>query len=135
MAREQQCEETFPVTLDSVASRTDILAVFHKTTDRVLYEEALARRKDGTLDVILHNIRGEVTEFTIGNLCIETEDGWLTPPLRSGVLPGILRNELVASGELAEQVITVHDLKEAVAKKQRIARVNSVRGIQLVTVC
>jgi len=101
--------------------------LYHKTTNRVVYERA--RRPDCD-DVILWNPAGEVTETTIANLVVEdvAEEvagaRRVTPPIACGLLPGTLRAELLATGEVSEAVVTVEELKRA----PRVWLVNSVRG-------
>ena len=76
---------------------TDVF-LFHKTTNRVVYERA--RRPDCD-DVILWNPAGEVTETTIANLVVEDATGRrVTPPIACGLLPGTMRAELLATGEV-----------------------------------
>ena len=97
--------------------------LYHKTTNRVVYERA--RRPDCD-DVILWNPAGEATETTIANLVVEAVAGArrVTPPIACGLLPGTLRAELLATGEVSEAVVTVEQLKSA----PRFWLVNSVRG-------
>ena len=101
--------------------------LYHKTTNRAVYERA--RRPDCD-DVILWNPAGEVTETTIANLVVEdvAEEvagaRRVTPPIACGLLPGTLRAELLATGEVSEAVVTVEQLKRA----PRFWLVNSVRG-------
>jgi len=132
---ERRRTTTITFSLDSTSTATDCLTCFHKTTDRSVYDAASARMEKSCAkmadDVLLYNIRGEITEFTIGNFCMETAEGWVTPPLRSGLLLGILRNHLVASGALKERVVTVHDLLESLESPARFARINSVRGVEV----
>ena len=75
----------------------------HKTTRREPYEAARAEfSKDEADEVILLNERGEVCEGTITNIFAEAADGiLLTPPLTSGLLPGVLRAELIRERPLA----------------------------------
>jgi para-aminobenzoate synthetase/4-amino-4-deoxychorismate lyase len=96
--------------------------LYHKTTARTRYEEAL-RRHRGADDVILVNQRGEVTETTVGNLLVEQGGRWCTPPLDAGLLPGIHRARLLESGEVEERALAIDD----VARASRLAVVNSVR--------
>ncbi len=96
----------------------------HKTTRRDHYE-ALAPAVPGVFDVLLYNERGELTEFTRGNLVVRIGGDRFTPPLHCGVLPGVLRRELVARGRVREAVLRIEDLGRAEA----IWFVNSVRGI------
>jgi len=95
----------------------------HKTTRREIYEAA-RKERPGFDEVILYNERGEVTEATASNIVIGKNGELFTPPLFSGLLPGTLRAELVAGGELRERVI----LREELAGAEAIFLINSVRG-------
>lgn len=84
----------------------------HKTTDRVLYDEAL-KGLDGDpqcFDVVFLNERGEVAEGARSNVFVERDGVLLTPPLASGTLPGVLRAELLADGRAREAVLWPADL-------------------------
>lgn len=96
--------------------------LFHKTTNRDLYERAKASRPDCD-DVLLWNERGEITEATIANLVIQRGEDFFTPPLSSGVLPGVFREELLAQNKIREQVIRIEELKEA----DKLFLINSVQ--------
>ena len=95
----------------------------HKTTRRGLYE-SLAAAKEGIFDTLLHNERGELTEFTRGNLVIELDGRLVTPPLACGLLPGVYRQVLLARKRVSEQIIKLGDIEHATA----LWFVNSVRG-------
>ena len=95
--------------------------LFHKTTNRGVYEQA--RRPDCD-DVVLWNPAGQVTETTIANLVVEREGRRVTPPVACGLLPGTLRAELLERGEVSEAPVTIEQLKAA----PRFWLVNSVRG-------
>jgi 4-amino-4-deoxychorismate lyase len=99
----------------------------HKTTRRAVYDAARAEfSRDETDEVILLNQRGEVCEGTITNVFADIGDGiLLTPPLRCGLLPGVLRGELLESGKAREAVLTGNDLRRANA----IFVGNSLRGL------
>jgi para-aminobenzoate synthetase / 4-amino-4-deoxychorismate lyase len=97
--------------------------LFHKTTLRAPYEERLAERP-GFDEVLLVNERGELTEFANGNLVVRIDGVSWTPPLDCGLLPGVLREELIERGELRERVLRAEELQGAEA----IYRINSVRG-------
>jgi para-aminobenzoate synthetase/4-amino-4-deoxychorismate lyase len=103
--------------------------LYHKTTNRTLYEEAIAARP-GFDDVLLYNDRGEVTESTIANLVVESGGVLLTPPISSGLLPGTLRAHLLEEGKIRERVITPQDMIGA----SRCYLLNSVRGFHPVSV-
>ncbi len=49
----------------------------------------------------------------------------VTPPVSSGLLPGVYRDHLLETGKVKEQVVTVSDL----GKCSRILLANSVRGL------
>lgn len=112
----------------------------NKTTRRDVYNEARQRVGGGTekgpFDVILWNKDRQVTESSIANIAIQSlgENGqpvWRTPSVECGMwsyhvtneiddwshpiglLPGVFREALLASGELFEDVITVDELVQA----------------------
>ena len=105
-------------------------ALFHKTTDRRRYEER-AQRHPTADDVVLVNERSELTETTRANLAVRLQGQWCTPPLDCGLLPGIERARLIASGRLVERVITVEDLQRA----EGAATLSSLRGWRAAHIC
>ena len=86
----------------------------HKTTARQLYDEALGSLVPDSpvFDVVFLNERGEVAEGARSNVFVEREGVLLTPPLDSGALPGVLRAELLASGQARETVLWPEDLRD-----------------------
>ena len=70
------------------------------------------------------NTRGDVTESTIANLAVKLDGRWWTPPLDSGLLPGIGRQLALAEGSLSERRIGSEDLLEA----EDLALVSDSRG-------
>jgi para-aminobenzoate synthetase/4-amino-4-deoxychorismate lyase len=103
--------------------------LYHKTTNRTVYEEAIAARP-GFQDVVLYNDRGEITESTIANLVVEIGGALVTPPISSGLLPGTLRAHLLDEGKIREKVITVQELSAG----NQCYLLNSVRGFHPVMV-
>jgi len=97
--------------------------LYHKTTRRQVYEAARRARPDADT-VILWNNRGELTEGTEANLVVELDGVRVTPPVACGLLPGTLRAELLARGELVERRVTRDDLARATG----VWLINSVRG-------
>ncbi len=95
----------------------------HKTTRRGHYD-AFAPADPQTFDTLLWNERGQLTEFTRGNVAVRVAGEWLTPSLHCGLLPGIARGNLLAQGRLREAVLTRDDLAHA----QGLAFINSLRG-------
>ncbi|HXF84669.1 MAG TPA: aminodeoxychorismate synthase component I [Anaerolineales bacterium] len=96
--------------------------LFHKTTHREIYD-LLRRDHPDCDDVLLYNERGELTEFTIGNLVVEMEGKRFTPPVSCGLLPGVFRAHLLETGQVEERVIRLEELKNCT----KVFRVNSVR--------
>ena len=113
----------YELCVDHVPVDPSDAGLFHKTTDRGRYDERDARHPL-LEDVDLVNDRGEVTETTRANLAVRIGTRWCTPPLGCGLLPGVERGRLVASGTLTERVITLHELRTA----DDVATVSSLRG-------
>jgi para-aminobenzoate synthetase/4-amino-4-deoxychorismate lyase len=101
--------------------------LYHKTSYRYLYETAQQAAPDAD-DVLLWNLAGEVTETCLGNLLIYLDKTWMTPPVKSGLLPGTYRAWLLDQGLITEQSLSLDLLKQS----QRLYRINSVRGCQLI---
>jgi len=97
--------------------------LFHKTTKRDVYDEAL-ESCPGCDDALLRNERGEWTESTRANLVAEVDGVAYTPPRDCGLLAGTERRRMLAEGTLVERIL--HD--EALMAADEIYLVNSVRG-------
>jgi para-aminobenzoate synthetase/4-amino-4-deoxychorismate lyase len=97
--------------------------LFHKTTDRDIYDGHRRTRPD-VFDVLLWNTRGELTEFTRGNLVVELDGQRVTPPVSCGLLAGVFRQQLLEEGVVRESPITCDDL----ARVTRYWFINSLRG-------
>src|SRR5699024_1395611 len=118
--------------LEHVATQKVILAkepinknhlyVYHKTTNRLCYEEHQVK-DESILDVLLWNDKQELTEFTIGNIVVEWNGELVTPPVSSGLLAGTFRNQLLNNGEIKEKVITKNNIRQC----KNIWLINSVR--------
>jgi len=85
----------------------------HKTTDRSFYTDALAvAQQAGAVEALLHR-DGVVTEGSWTNVFVPGEDGVLiTPPLAAGLLPGVLRAQLIEEGAAREGEVTLADLAD-----------------------
>ncbi|UFS72617.1 aminodeoxychorismate synthase component I [Geomonas sp. RF6] len=103
-----------------VHSRDPLL--YHKTTCRPLYDEERARHPEYD-ELIFVNERGEITEGANSNVVALVDGELLTPPRECGLLPGVLREELLERGEIRERVLTRGDLEKA----QAVYIINSVR--------
>jgi para-aminobenzoate synthetase/4-amino-4-deoxychorismate lyase len=96
--------------------------LYHKTDNRAFYTVEAAKRPDCT-DVIFVNERDEVTEGANNNIVARINGELITPPLDSGLLPGVFREELLDKGIIREQVLDRRDLEGT----EEIYLINSVR--------
>lgn len=96
-----------------------------KTTQRRLYDDTRAALPAGIDEVIFLNQAGEVCEGTITNVFARLDGKLVTPPLACGLLPGILREELLVTGAAVERRLTLDELRAAEA----IFVGNSLRGL------
>lgn len=101
--------------------------LFHKTTRRELYDQEWKQYSDtvGADEVIYLNERNELAEGSRTNIFVERGGRLVTPPLPAGLLPGVLRAELIATGRAVEGVLTLQDLAAA----EKVYLGNSVRGL------
>jgi 4-amino-4-deoxychorismate lyase len=104
--------------------RSDDPWLRHKTTARARYETARRLLPPGIDEILFLNERGEICEGTITNVFADIGGSLVTPPLASGLLPGILREELLETGQCSEAVLRLPDLRDA-----RVRVGNSLRGL------
>jgi len=102
--------------------------LFHKTTLRKLYDDECNRAvAKGYYEVLFINEKGEVTEGSYTNIFLQKDGKLITPPVLSGLLPGILRKHLLQKyPEFVEEAsFTREDIEQADA----VFVGNSVRGL------
>lgn len=77
--------------------------------------------------MLFFNDRGELTEGGRSNVFLKIDGLWYTPPLSSGLLPGVMRAVLLGDPEwnAAERVILESDLMRADA----LIVCNALRGV------
>ncbi len=100
----------------------------HKTSSRYSYDLAYREaEKNGGFDAIFVNEKNEVTEGGRSNFLIKKKGVMLTPPLECGLLPGIMRAELLNSGDylIREEIIKKNDVNEST----EIYLCNALRGL------
>ncbi|WP_431769869.1 aminodeoxychorismate synthase component I [Streptococcus gallolyticus] len=68
---------------------------------------------------------GYLQETSIGNIILEIDGTYYTPPVEVGILDGIYRKYLIQQGEVTERYLTKTDLENA----DHIYVCNSVRGL------
>ena len=110
-----------PVTLAALPVRPSDPRLAHKTTDRAFYDDA--RTASGAFEVLFVAPEGQLTEGSFTNIFVERDGCLLTPPLDAGLLPGVLRADLIASGRAIESRLTAADLSHDVFIG------NSLRGL------
>lgn len=91
-----------------------------KTTRRAVYDAARVGLAAGVDEVVFQNERGEVCDGSITTMFFDRGDGMRTPPLASGLLPGVLR----AAMSCPEEVLMAGDLPGV-----RLWVGNAVRGL------
>ena len=96
--------------------------LYHKTGDRSAY--TVRQQRHAADDVLLTNDAGNITETAIANVAFLIDGTWVTPPVEDGLLPGIMRAELLRTGAIVEGSVSVPEALEADA----VAVFNSVRG-------
>ncbi|WP_119035732.1 aminodeoxychorismate synthase component I [Hephaestia caeni] len=99
-----------PVEVTIVASTIDPddFRCRHKTSDRAFHDAP--RKAAGTFEVAFVDAHGFLTEGSFTSLFVERGDKLVTPPLTRGLLPGVLRAELLESGRAIEGDLTPADL-------------------------
>ena len=95
-----------------------------KSSRRAAYDAARAALAPGIDEAILTNTRGEVCDGSITTLFFDAGRGLCTPPRSAGLLPGVLRAELLALGRCREAALAARDLP-----KVRLWLGNSLRGL------
>src|SRR3546814_7877774 len=80
----------------------------HKTSDRAFHDAP--RKAAGTFEIAFVDAHGFLTEGSFTSLFVERGDTLVTPPLTRGLLPGVLRAELLESGRAIEGDLTPADL-------------------------
>lgn len=117
-----------PQTMDS-----GDLFLRHKTSNRALYDAAWQQaEQQGAFDMLFFNERDELTEGGRSNVFVKLDGCWYTPPLASGVLPGIMRGVLLKDEALGatERAITRRELRNAEA----VLICNALRGALTATI-
>jgi len=98
----------------------------HKTTRRPLYAKAnlWLQSHPAYFDCLFLNQHDQLCEGSRSNMYLQLDGYWHTPPLTCGVLPGIMREILLESGQAHERILMRDDL--AAAQGMRIS--NAVHG-------
>jgi branched-subunit amino acid aminotransferase/4-amino-4-deoxychorismate lyase len=111
------------------ADRVDSKDLFlrHKTTARTLFDDTLDNLKPypDCFDALFMNERGELTEGARSNVFLVTDGRWFTPPLESGLLNGVARQEVLQTHPVEVTRLYHADLLNA----EEIYLSNALRGL------
>ena len=101
----------------------------HKVSDRNFYdgERNRIRQLTDADEVIFLNSKNEICEGSYTSIFIKKNGFLVTPPLSSGLLPGILRAELLEKKQTIEGILTITDIIEA----DEVFLGNSLRGLMI----
>jgi para-aminobenzoate synthetase/4-amino-4-deoxychorismate lyase len=99
----------------------------HKVSDRNFYdgERNRIRQLTDADEVIFLNNKNEICEGSFTSIFIKKNGFLVTPPLSSGLLPGILRADLLEKKQAIEGILTITDIIEA----DEVFLGNSLRGL------
>ncbi|CDZ98180.1 para-aminobenzoate synthase [Phaffia rhodozyma] len=123
------------------AQSSDRDFLLHKTSQRGIYDThtSIAHQLlPTTMTVLLYSpvsssTSHKVTETAISNILFlpPLAEKWITPSIESSTpfLPGLMRQELLDKGEIAEQTITLDDVRLWLNSGGRVACCNALRGI------
>ncbi len=99
----------------------------HKTTLRQHYDAGVrAAERVGAFDSLFFDTAGRLVEGGRSSVFVQLDGRWYTPPLADGVLPGVMRAQLLADPAWAasERSLTRADLRRA----QALCVCNALRG-------
>jgi para-aminobenzoate synthetase/4-amino-4-deoxychorismate lyase len=108
-------------------TQSDDLFLRHKTSVRQNYDQAWQQAQQlGAFDMLFFNSEGELTEGGRSSVFIKLGGHWYTPPLRSGLLPGVMRSVVLNDPvwNVSERSLSMDDLLAA----EEIMVCNSLRG-------
>jgi len=100
--------EPVPVAIAPRKVARDDFRLAHKTSRRGFYDRA--RAASGGWEVVFTDAEGFLTEGSFTNIFVERDGVLLTPPWGRGLLPGVLRADLIASGRAVERDLRPEDL-------------------------
>jgi para-aminobenzoate synthetase / 4-amino-4-deoxychorismate lyase len=114
-------------------ARGRALAEF-KTSDRALYDDMVQQAQaQGHFDLLLFSSEGFLLEGGRSNVLVHLpSEGWVTPPVSDGLLPGVMRAELLADTALRVTERSVHRSELNAAQAWLVC--NALRGAVPATV-
>ena len=71
-----------------------------------------AANDEGFHDSVLFNEKNEITETAVSNLALSIGGEWVTPPISSGILPGVIRAIAIEKCDVRVRPIHVSEIPE-----------------------
>ncbi|MGN8645338.1 aminodeoxychorismate synthase component I [Gracilibacillus sp. HCP3S3_G5_1] len=127
---ELECQPVKPIDgpIRTIVAPTPVdknnIYLYHKTTNREIYQKIDQATPPHVLSTLLWNNEGYITEFTIGNIVVEKDGRFFTPPVSDGLLPGTQRLQLLEENKIKEKQIPLSELKQY----EQIWFINSIQG-------
>ncbi len=115
--------EGVPLSISLTPVKSNDPFLIHKTSRREAYERAVAEVPVGVSPLLINEL-GHVTESAIANIVYQMDGRLFTPPITDGLLPGVLRDELIEEGTVSERSLPVEDLERV----ESWWLINSLRG-------
>lgn len=114
------------ITVSNITINNKNIFLYHKTTNRKIYEEEYKKYKSyGYFDVLFRNQNNQFTETSRGNIFLKINGKLTTPPIECGLLPGTYRKFLIENSSVIIKPIYEEDLQKA----EKIFITNSVVGL------
>ncbi|WP_246542264.1 aminodeoxychorismate synthase component I [Collimonas antrihumi] len=120
-------ETPVSVLIAPVPTQSDDLFLRHKTSVRQRYDQAWQQAQQlGAFDMLFFNQEGELTEGGRSSVFLKLDGRWYTPPLKSGLLPGVMRSVVLndPAWDASERSLSMDDLLAA----EQIMVCNALRG-------
>lgn len=122
---ELSVKNKFTAKLTPLTSDVNKKKLTHKTTDRKHLEH-----NHHTDLVLLHDRKGKLLEFDIGNLMIKEGGQFYTPIYNEDFLRGCMRQSLIDDGKLSQKDYTINEFKEKLQKHEiQVFLINSLREV------
>jgi para-aminobenzoate synthetase/4-amino-4-deoxychorismate lyase len=99
----------------------------HKTSHRAAYDRAVqAAQAAGAFDSLLLREDGVLLEGGRSNIFVRLDGRWWTPPLSDGVLPGVMRAQILADEQYGAAERSLR--REEVERAEALMVCNALRG-------
>lgn len=123
---EKELQEEIKIIISKKTISSQSQFQYFKTTNRKLYDsELLKAKRKGFFDVIFVNEKNQITEGAVTNIFLKKGGMTYTPPVESGILPGIYRKYLLQNNiNIKEEAVYKDDLLAA----DEVFLTNAVKG-------